>query len=243
MHSIVPWSRAIGKLPTSGEAPSDGHRAGPGDEGGFAPDIDRPEDVLALPVAAIEDAGCTPGRDGVAIALDPAASESRENGRYLVAGEELASDRLIDRYAEMINRFPVWSIEDGLAEDDWEGWIRLTERLGDRAQLMGDDILVTDPAVTTRAVTRKVGNSALRTRRGSSPTRPGIPSASSRADWRAAAADATASPPATAVAVPARDRRLENLPAHDRPRSRTPGVPSRAERDCPHIAGTGRARR
>ncbi|MEU9620921.1 phosphopyruvate hydratase [Streptomyces sp. NPDC048155] len=138
-----------------------GHPTGLGDEGGFAPDIDRPEDVLTVLVEAIEDAGYTPGRDGVAIALDPAASEFHENGHHRVAGEELTSDQLIDRYEEMIGRFPVWSVEDGLAEDDWDGWVRLTERLGDRVQLMGDDIFVTNPAVITRAVARKVGNSAL----------------------------------------------------------------------------------
>ncbi|MFG3527447.1 phosphopyruvate hydratase [Streptomyces sp. NPDC047917] len=140
---------------------SGGHSTGLGDEGGFAPDIDRPEDVLTVLVEAIEDAGHAPGRGGIAIALDPAASGFHENGRYRVAGEGLTSDQLIDRYEEMIGRFPVWSIEDGLAEDDWDGWVRLTERLGDRVQLMGDDIFVTDPAVITRAVARGVGNSAL----------------------------------------------------------------------------------
>ncbi|MYQ75818.1 MULTISPECIES: phosphopyruvate hydratase [unclassified Streptomyces] len=138
-----------------------GHPTGLGDEGGFAPDIDRPEDVLALLVQAITDAGYTPGREGIALALDPAASEFFADGRYRVAGENLRAEQLVDRYEEMIERFPVWSIEDGLAEDDWEGWVRLTERLGDRVQLMGDDIFVTNPAIITRAVARKVGNSAL----------------------------------------------------------------------------------
>lgn len=138
-----------------------GHPTGLGDEGGFAPDIDRPEDVLTLLVEAITDAGYTPGRDGIAIALDPAASEFCEDGRYRVAGEELTADQLIDRYEEMVSRFPVWSIEDGLAEGDWDGWARLTERLGDRIQLMGDDIFVTNPAIITEAIDRKVGNSAL----------------------------------------------------------------------------------
>ncbi|MFE7576642.1 phosphopyruvate hydratase [Streptomyces sp. NPDC057521] len=138
-----------------------GHPTGLGDEGGFAPDIDRPEDVLALLVQAITDAGYTPGREGIALALDPAASEFFADGRYRVAGEDLRAEQLVDRYEEMIERFPVWSIEDGLAEDDWEGWVRLTERLGDRVQLMGDDIFVTNPAIITRAVARKVGNSAL----------------------------------------------------------------------------------
>ncbi|MET8405368.1 phosphopyruvate hydratase [Streptomyces sp900116325] len=138
-----------------------GHPTGLGDEGGFAPDIDRPEDVLTVLVEAITDAGYTPGRDGIAIALDPAASEFCEDGRYRVAGEELSADQLIDRYEEMVSRFPVWSIEDGLAEGDWDGWARLTERLGDRIQLMGDDIFVTNPAIITEAIDRKVGNSAL----------------------------------------------------------------------------------
>jgi enolase len=73
----------------------------------------------------------------------------------------VTSDQLIDRYEAMTDRFPVWSIEDGLAEDDWDGWVRLTQRLGDRVQLMGDDIFVTNPAIITEAISKKVGNSAL----------------------------------------------------------------------------------
>ncbi|MFF0125831.1 phosphopyruvate hydratase [Streptomyces mirabilis] len=140
-----------------------GHATGLGDEGGFAPAIDRPEDVLQILVDAITDAGYTPGRDGIAIALDPAASEFRHSadGLYHVAGDALGSDQLIDRYEAMTDRFPVWSIEDGLAEDDWDGWVRLTERLGDRVQLMGDDIFVTNPAIISEAIAKKIGNSAL----------------------------------------------------------------------------------
>ncbi|MFJ9542559.1 phosphopyruvate hydratase [Streptomyces sp. NPDC101225] len=140
-----------------------GQPTGLGDEGGFAPAIDRPEAVLELIVDAITDAGYTPGRDGVAIALDPAASEFRNqaDGRYRVAGETLTSDQLIDRYEAIVNRFPVWSIEDGLGEDDTDGWVRLTERLGDRVQLMGDDNFVTNPAIITEAISRKIANSAL----------------------------------------------------------------------------------
>ncbi len=78
-----------------------------------------------------------------------------------MAGEALSSDRLIDRYEAIVGRFPVWSIEDGLAEDDWDGWFRLTARLGDRVQLMGDDIFVTDPALIAQAVGKRVANSAL----------------------------------------------------------------------------------
>lgn len=144
-----------------GRLAAGGYPTGLGDEGGFAPDIDRPEDVLSVLVEAITDAGYTPGRNGIAIALDPAASEFGQNGHYRVAGEDLTSGQLIDRYEELIGRFPVWSIEDGLAEDDWEGWTQLTERLGDRIQLMGDDIFVTNPAIINEAIARKIGNSAL----------------------------------------------------------------------------------
>lgn len=142
---------------------ADGHATGLGDEGGFAPTLDRPEDVLQLLVDAITDAGYTPGRDGIAIALDPAASEFRhaDDGLYHVAGDALASNQLIDRYEAIVDRFPVWSIEDGLAEDDWDGWVRLTERLGDRVQLMGDDIFVTNPVIISEAISKKIGNSAL----------------------------------------------------------------------------------
>jgi enolase len=104
---------------------------GLGDEGGFAPEIAWPEEVLALLVHAISDAGYTAGRNGVAIALDPAASEFHRNGRYEVGGESLSSDDMIDRYAQMIDKFPIWSIEDGLGETDTAGWEKLTAALGE----------------------------------------------------------------------------------------------------------------
>ncbi|GAA3339787.1 phosphopyruvate hydratase [Amorphoplanes nipponensis] len=138
-----------------------GFATGLGDEGGFAPEIDAPEDVLTALVDAITDAGYTPGRDGVAIALDPAASEFYRDGGYHVAGERLSSDDMIARYEAIIERYPVWSIEDGLAEGDWDGWIRLTERLGQRLQIVGDDLLVTNPAIVTEAIARRAGNAAL----------------------------------------------------------------------------------
>ena len=134
---------------------------GLGDEGGFAPEIDSPEEVLSLLVAAIEDAGYRPGRDGVAIALDPAASEFYAAGTYHVADDRLSSAEMIERYAEMTERFPVWSIEDGLAESDWEGWRRLAARLGDTIRLVGDDVLVTNPVIIREAVERKIANAAL----------------------------------------------------------------------------------
>ncbi len=138
-----------------------GFASGLGDEGGFAPEIDEPEEVLGLLVNAIEQDGYRPGRDGVAIALDPAASEFFRDGSYHVAGETLSSDDMIGRYEAIIDDFPVWSLEDGLAEGDWDGWVRLTERLGERLQIVGDDLLVTNPAIITEAIGRRAANSAL----------------------------------------------------------------------------------
>ena len=138
-----------------------GFATGLGDEGGFAPDISRPEDVLALIVKAIEAAGYPTGPTGVAIALDPAASEFYADGTYHVAGESLTSGDMIERYAAIVADFPVWSIEDGLAEGDWDGWIALTQRLGETTQLVGDDIFVTNPAIIAQAIDRGIGNAAL----------------------------------------------------------------------------------
>lgn len=138
-----------------------GFATGLGDEGGFAPEIDRPEEVLGLLVQAIGEAGYRPGPGGVAIALDPASSEFYRNGVYRVAGESLSSDDMIERYAEITEQYPVWLIEDGLAESDWDGWERLTARLGTRVELVGDDILCTNPSIITAAVARKVGNASL----------------------------------------------------------------------------------
>lgn len=138
-----------------------GFATGLGDEGGFAPDITAPEDVLALIVRAIEDAGYKLGHDGVAIALDPAASEFYRDGAYHVAGETLSSGDMIERYATITEHFPVWSIEDGLAEQDWDGWVALTARLGETTQVMGDDIFVTNPAIIAEAIAKNIGNSSL----------------------------------------------------------------------------------
>ena len=135
-----------------------GFATGLGDEGGFAPEIDEPEEVLGLLVNAIEQAGYRPGRNGVAIALDPAASKFFRDGSYHVAGENLSSDDMIDRYEKIITDYPVWSLEDGLAEGDWDGWVRLTERLGERIQIVGDDLLVTNPAIITEAIARRAAN-------------------------------------------------------------------------------------
>lgn len=144
-----------------GELRSRGEATGLGDEGGFAPDISSPEEVLGLIVKAITDAGYTPGREGVAIAIDPASSEFHRDGAYHVAGESLSSSDMIARYEQIVSEFPVWSIEDGLAEDDWDGWKDLTDRLGDRVQLVGDDIFVTNPRIIATAIDRGIGNAAL----------------------------------------------------------------------------------
>ncbi len=135
---------------------------GLGDEGGFAPEIAEPEEVLALLVQAISDAGYKPGTNGVSIALDPASSEFRQSdGRYRVAGQLLSSSDMIDRYTLMTTQFPVHLIEDGLGEDDDDGWVALTARLGGTTELVGDDIFCTNPAIITRAIARGIGNSAL----------------------------------------------------------------------------------
>ena len=135
---------------------------GLGDEGGFAPELSEPEDVLRLIVQAIADAGYTPGRGGVSIALDLAASEFRQpDGRYQVAGELLDSGQLIDRLAAITGEFPVHLIEDGLGEDDDEGWIALTARLGGEVELVGDDNFCTNPAIIASAIERGIANASL----------------------------------------------------------------------------------
>ena len=139
-----------------------GHATGLGDEGGFAPEIDQPEEALDLLVEAIGAAGYEPGRDSVAIALDQAANGFRAgDGTYEVGEARLTSPEMIERYREIVERYPVWSIEDGLAEEDRDGWVRLTEELGDRIQLVGDDILVTNPAIIRDAISQGIGNATL----------------------------------------------------------------------------------
>ena len=142
---------------------SKGHSTGLGDEGGFAPALATPEEVLDLLVEAIKAAGYTPGPEGVALALDPASSEMHEaDGTYRYSpGTRLTTDEMIDRYEELTVRYPIWSLEDGLGEDDWDGWERLTARISERVQLVGDDIFVTNPSIIREAIGRKVGNSAL----------------------------------------------------------------------------------
>jgi enolase len=139
-----------------------GHATGLGDEGGFAPELTEPEEVLEVIVAAITDAGYTAGRSGIAVALDPAASEFRDqDGIYHVSGQKLSSHDMIERYAAMIERYPIWSIEDGLGESDRDGWQEMTTRLGERVQLVGDDNFCTNPAIITTAIADGICNAAL----------------------------------------------------------------------------------
>ncbi|MGB8996180.1 MAG: phosphopyruvate hydratase, partial [Pseudonocardiaceae bacterium] len=139
-----------------------GHHTGLGDEGGFAPEITEPEEVLRLLTEAIDGAGYRAGCDGVAIALDPAASGFRQvNGSYRVGGQYLSAADLVDRYVAIVARYPVWSIEDGLGEDDDDGWRLLTDRLGEQVQLVGDDSFVTDPDRIRQAAEAGIANAAL----------------------------------------------------------------------------------
>ncbi|HEV3230279.1 MAG TPA: phosphopyruvate hydratase [Solirubrobacteraceae bacterium] len=141
-----------------------GLATGVGDEGGFAPDLSSNEEALEVLVDAIEAAGYRPG-DEVVIALDPATSELRAaaNGSYVLEheGRTLDSGALIDYWADLAGRYPILSIEDGMAEEDWDGWRALTERLGDRIQLVGDDLFVTNPERLKRGIELGVANSIL----------------------------------------------------------------------------------
>jgi enolase len=134
-----------------------------GDEGGFAPDLGSNEEALEFIVQAIEQAGYKPGKD-IALALDAAASEFYEKGRYRLEAEKQpdhSQDELILYYQRLVDRYPIVSIEDGLSELDWKGWRMLTERLGDRVQLVGDDIFVTNVEIFARGIKDGIGNSIL----------------------------------------------------------------------------------
>jgi enolase len=133
-----------------------------GDEGGFAPDLDSNEAALQALMTGIEAAGLRPGED-VAIALDPATSEIFEGGSYELEheGKSLTSPQLVEYWSDIASRYPVVSIEDGLDEEDWDGWKLLTERLGDRVQLVGDDLFVTNTERLQRGIRSGVANSIL----------------------------------------------------------------------------------
>ncbi len=140
-----------------------GHSTGVGDEGGFAPNLGSNEEALEVVAEAIRRAGYVPGQD-ILLALDPASTEFYDEGKYVFHksdGSERTSEQMVDFWEDWTRRYPIVSIEDGLAEDDWDGWARLTARLGDRVQLVGDDLFVTNTERLSRGIDSNVGNSIL----------------------------------------------------------------------------------
>ncbi|CEH32224.1 enolase [Aneurinibacillus migulanus] len=133
-----------------------------GDEGGFAPNLSSNEEALQTIIAAIEKAGYKPG-DDVMLALDVASTEVYKDGKYELAGEGITktTDEMIDYLEMLVNKYPIISIEDGLAEDDWEGWNKLTQRIGDRVQLVGDDLFVTNTSRLSQGIEQGTANSIL----------------------------------------------------------------------------------
>lgn len=133
-----------------------------GDEGGFAPNLKSSEEAIQLIIEAIKKAGYEPGKD-IFIALDPAASELYQDGKYVLSREGVTrtSDEMINYYAGLVDKYPIISIEDGLAEDDWEGWQKLTRKLGHKIQIVGDDLYVTDKKRLSRGIELKASNSIL----------------------------------------------------------------------------------
>ena len=139
-----------------------GHNTNVGDEGGFAPNLKSAEEALSFIVKAISDAGFKPG-DDVVLAIDAASSEFYENGKYEMKGEgkSYTSAQMVEFYKDLCARFPIFSIEDGMAEDDWEGWKMLTDALGSKVQLVGDDLFVTNPKRLAMGIEKGVANSIL----------------------------------------------------------------------------------
>ncbi|MGH0031328.1 MAG: phosphopyruvate hydratase [Myxococcota bacterium] len=139
-----------------------GYATAVGDEGGFAPNLSSNREAIELVLAAIEKAGYTPGEQ-IAIALDPASSEFHEDGKYVLAGEgkTLSPDEMVGFWEEWVARYPIVSIEDGLDESDWDGWKTLTDRLGGKTQLVGDDLFVTNPKILKEGIDRGVANAIL----------------------------------------------------------------------------------
>jgi len=140
-----------------------GYNTAVGDEGGFAPDLKSNEEALEVIVEAIAKAGYKPGED-VLLALDVASSELFKDGVYTLENEaepKKSSDQLIDFYENLVNKYPIVSIEDGMAENDWDGWKKLTDRLGKRIQIVGDDLFVTNPAILREGIKKGIANSIL----------------------------------------------------------------------------------
>lgn len=139
-----------------------GHNTNVGDEGGFAPNLQSAEEALSFIVQSIKDAGFVPGED-VVLAIDAASSEFYENGKYEMKGEgkSYTNAQMVEFYKDLCERFPIFSIEDGMAEDDWEGWKMLTDTIGDKVQLVGDDLFVTNPKRLAMGIEKGVANSIL----------------------------------------------------------------------------------
>ena len=139
-----------------------GHNTNVGDEGGFAPNLKSAEEALSFIVQSIKDAGYTPGED-VVLAMDAASSEFYKDGKYEMTGEgkSFTNKEMVEYYKDLCNRFPIFSIEDGMAEDDWEGWKMMTEALGNKIQLVGDDLFVTNPKRLQMGLDKGVANSIL----------------------------------------------------------------------------------
>ena len=137
-----------------------GHSTAVGDEGGFAPNLNDNEEPIKLIMQAIEKAGYKAGEQ-IKLALDVAASELYKNGKYKLEGKEFSSEELIERYAQLCEKYPIFSIEDGLSEDDWAGWAKLTSKLGSKVQLVGDDLFVTNEKILREGIAKGVGNAIL----------------------------------------------------------------------------------
>ena len=137
-----------------------GYSTNVGDEGGFAPALRETKEALDMLMLAIDKAGYTPGED-IFIALDAASSEFYKDGKYLFEKRELTSDDMIILYEEIVGTYPVISIEDGLAENDWEGWKNLTQALGNKVQLVGDDLFTTNPKIIKEGIKNNIANSVL----------------------------------------------------------------------------------
>ena len=139
-----------------------GHNTNVGDEGGFAPNLQSAEEALSFIVKSINDAGYKAGED-VVLAIDAASSEFYENGKYEMKGEgkSYTNAEMVEFYKDLCSRFPIFSIEDGMAEDDWEGWKMLTDAIGDKVQLVGDDLFVTNPKRLAMGIEKGVANSIL----------------------------------------------------------------------------------
>lgn len=145
-----------------GELKAAGHNTNVGDEGGFAPGLNSTDEALGFVMRSIEKAGFKPGED-IVLALDSASTEFYKDGRYHLEGEDkvLEAGAMVDYYADLVSRYPIVSIEDGMAEDDWDGWAALTAKIGDKVQLVGDDLFVTNPVRLRQGIEQSVANAIL----------------------------------------------------------------------------------